>query len=168
MESVFVFRKMRRIKQQLTAEECETILNQSTSGVLALNGDGGYPYAVPLSYVYNDGVLYFHCAKSGHKIDALKNCNKASFCVIYEDNIVPEKYTTFFKSVIVFGKISVVNNKEEILSSINKLALKYNSIDSNENRQNEIEKEFSSLCMLRLDVEHISGKQAIELVNKNK
>lgn len=163
-----MFRKMRRIKQQLTAEECETILNQSTSGVLALNGDGGYPYAVPLSYVYNDGVLYFHCAKSGHKIDALKNCNKASFCVIYEDNIVPEKYTTFFKSVIVFGKISVVNNKEEILSSINKLALKYNSIDSNKNRQNEIEKEFSSLCMLRLDVEHISGKQAIELVNKNK
>ena len=69
MESVFVFRKMRRIKQQLTAEECETILNQSTSGVLALNGDGGYPYAVPLSYVYNDGVLYFqHGDLKAHRL----------------------------------------------------------------------------------------------------
>ena len=78
-----------------------------TSGVLALAGDNGYPYALPISYVYSDGKIYFHSAKSGHKIDAVKRCEKASFCVIAEDNIIPEEYTTYYKSVIVFGKLKI-------------------------------------------------------------
>ncbi len=161
-----MFRNMRRIKQQLSKDECESILLNASSGVLALCGDDGYPYAVPLSFVYDNGALYFHCAKSGHKIDAIKNCDKASFCVTAEDNISPENYTTFFKSVIVFGKIGIVTDVDGIRYAIEKLALKYNPDDTYENRQNAVNKDFRNLCILRLNVEHITGKQAIELVKK--
>lgn len=88
------FRKMRRGRQELSLEETEAILNRQTAGVLALSGDGGYPYAVPISYIYADGKLYFHCAKSGYKLDAIRRDPKASFCVIDQDQIVPEKFTT--------------------------------------------------------------------------
>lgn len=77
-----MFREIRRKKQQLTMEESIDILKKGTSGVLALCGDEDYPYAVPISYVYEDSKLYFHGAKSGHKIDAIQRQEKASFCVI--------------------------------------------------------------------------------------
>ena len=93
-----MFREMRRIKQALSKEESIQILEKGTSGVLALSGDDGYPYAVPISYVYADSRLYFHSAKCGHKIDAILKCPKASFCVIEQDVVVPEKYTTFFRN----------------------------------------------------------------------
>ena len=92
-----MFREMRRKKQILSEEETAEVLNRGTSGVLALLGDDDYPYAVPVSYVYCDSKLYFHGAKSGHKIDAVKKCDKASFCVIDRDDVVPEEYTTYFK-----------------------------------------------------------------------
>ena len=83
-----MFREMRRKRQQLSPAECEEILRRGTSGVLAAEGDGGYPYAVPLSYIYEDGRLYFHCAKAGHKLDAVRRNKKVSFCVIDRDTIV--------------------------------------------------------------------------------
>ena len=76
------FRKMRRFRQELSKPECDAILATATSGTLALLGDNEYPYAVPISHVYADGKLYFHSAKAGHKVDAIKNHDKASFCVI--------------------------------------------------------------------------------------
>ena len=82
------FREMRRKRQQLSNEESIGILQKTTSGTLALLGDGGYPYTVPISYVYDDGKLYFHSAMSGHKVDAIRNCDKASFCVIDQDNLI--------------------------------------------------------------------------------
>ena len=120
-----MFREMRRNKQMLSIDECIEILNRGTSGVLALSGDHGYPYAVPVSYVYCDSKLYFHSAKSGHKIDAIKKYSKASFCVIDQDNIIPEKYTTSFRSVIAFGKIHIIENETDIKKTIENLAKKY-------------------------------------------
>ena len=90
------FREMRRKRQQLSDEESISILQKATAGTLALLGDNGYPYAVPISYVYADSKLYFHSALSGHKIDAIKNYDKASFCVIDKDDVQPEKYTNTF------------------------------------------------------------------------
>ena len=98
-----MFRPMRRHRQQLSQGDCAAILSRGTSGVLAVAGDGGYPYAVPLSYVYQEGTLFFHCAKAGHKLDALRRCSKASFCVIDQDQVVPPEYTTYFRSAIAFG-----------------------------------------------------------------
>ena len=103
-----MFRPMRRFKQALSPEECRAVLERGTSGVLALSGDGGWPYAVPLSYVYADGKIYFHSAKSGHKVDAIRSCPRASFCVIDQDHIVPEEYTTYFRSVIAFGTVRIL------------------------------------------------------------
>ena len=160
-----MFREMRRKRQQLTEAECIEILMKNTSGVLAVIGDNGYPYAVPLSYVYDSGSLYFHCAKSGHKLDAIKNCDKVSFCVIDQDLVVPEKYTTYFRSVIIFGRASVVDQEDEIRSAIEKLAVKYHPNDSKENRNYTIEKEYKAMCMVKIQIEHITGKEAIELVN---
>ena len=83
-----MFREMRRKNQALSREEAAAVLDRALSGVLALSGDDGYPYAVPISYVYDGGKLYFHCAKSGHKLDALQRNPKASFCVVDQDQIV--------------------------------------------------------------------------------
>ena len=160
-----MFREMRRKRQQLTEAECIEILMKNTSGVLAVLGDNGYPYAVPLSYVYDSGSLYFHCAKSGHKLDAIKNCDKVSFCVIDQDLVVPEKYTTYFRSVIIFGRASVVDQEDEIRSAIEKLAVKYHPDDSKDNRDSVIEKEYKAMCMVKIQIEHMTGKESIELVN---
>mgnify|MGYP003224104069 CR=1 FL=1 len=89
-----MFREMRRSRQQLTREEAEAVLSRGTSGVLSVLGDEGYPYGVPLSYVYHDGKLYFHWARSGHKLDAVRACPKASFCVVDQDQVVSREYTT--------------------------------------------------------------------------
>lgn len=158
-----MFREMRRKKQELSPEECVEILERGTSGVLAVSGDEGYPYAVPLSYVYCDSKIYFHAAKTGHKIDAIRRSNKVSFCVIDCDNIVPEEFTTYFRSVITFGKARILEEDGEKRNAIEKLAAKY-SPDQEEGRQKEIDKEFSLLCMIELSIEHLTGKEAIEFV----
>lgn len=108
-----MFREMRRSKQALTAEEVAEILKRNTSGVLAVSGDGGYPYAVPLSYVYLDSKLYFHCAGTGHKLDSILKDDKVSFCVIDQDQVVGEEYTTYFRSVVAFGRARVLGGGGE-------------------------------------------------------
>ena len=159
-----MFRKMRRFKQELTQEEAIQILNNNTSGVLALLGEEGYPYSVPMSYVYVDNKIYFHTAKSGHKIDAIKNYNKASFCVIDQDQVMPEVYTTFFRSVIAFGKIRLLETPEEIIPAIEKLAVKYHPTDMKENRDKMINRDIKQMGIIELEIEHLTGKEAIELV----
>ena len=159
-----MFREMRRKKQLLSSEEAAAILNRGTSGVLALLGDGGYPYAVPISYVYMDGKLYFHSAKSGHKLDAIRRCEKASFCVIDQDQIIPEEYTSYFRSVIAFGRGRILEDEGEKRAAIEKLALKYAPDSTVEDRKQVIQKEWEPLCMLEMELDHVTGKEAIELV----
>lgn len=161
-----VFREMRRKKQTLSQQEIANILHKGTSGVLALLGDNDYPYAVPISYVYDDGKIYFHSAKSGHKIDAIQKTAKASFCVIDKDLIVPAEYTTYFRSVIAFGQIRVIEDDREKRAAIEKLAIKYAPEDTAANRDNTINREWKPLCMLEMTIEHITGKEAIELVKE--
>ena len=103
-----MFREMRRKKQALSNEENLAILMRGTSGVMAVSGDDDYPYAVPLSYVYHDSKIYFHCAASGHKLDAMRRNPKVSFCVIDRDEVIPQEYTTYFRSVIVFGTVRIL------------------------------------------------------------
>ncbi len=159
------FREMRRKRQQLSEEKSIGILQKSTAGTLALLGDNGYPYAVPISYVYADGKLYFHSALSGHKIDAIKNYDKASFCIIDKDDVHPEKYTTYFRSVIAFGRIHIIEDAQEKLETARLLGDRYNP-NQEEALQKEMEKGLSRMVMIRLDIEHLTGKEAIELVNQ--
>ena len=159
------FRSMRRKRQQLSEKENISILQKATAGTLALLGDNGYPYAVPISYVYADGKLYFHSALSGHKIDAIRNCDKASFCVIDQDEVHPEKYTTYFRSVIAFGRIHIIEDEQEKLETARLLGDRYNP-NQEEALQKEIEKGLSRMLMIRFDIEHLTGKAAIELIKE--
>ena len=161
-----VFREMRRKKQVLSQKEVEGILHKGTSGVLALLGDNDYPYAVPISYVYDNGKVYFHSAKSGHKIDAIQKAAKASFCVIDEDLVVPEEYTTYFRSVIAFGRIQIIENDSEKRAAIEKLAIKYAPEDTAASRDDAISREWKPLCRLEMTIDHVTGKEAIELVKE--
>ena len=157
------FRPMRRNRQQLSEEESIELLKKGTAGTLALLGDNGYPYAVPISYVYADGKLYFHSALSGHKIDAIRGCDKASFCVIAQDDVQPEKYTTFYRSIIAFGRIHIIEDEQEKLVTARLLGNRYNP-NQEEALQKELEKGLARMVMIRFDIEHLTGKAAIELV----
>ena len=162
-----MFRPMRRSAQQLPVDETEAILKSATSGVLALLGDGGYPYALPMSFAYSDGKIYFHSAVEGHKIDAVKRCEKASFCVISEDNVIPERYTTEFRSVIAFGKMRFAEGAE-IIDGLRLIGKKYAPDDSMENCDKEINSSLSHVAVLVMEIEHISGKEARELMVSRK
>lgn len=158
------FRGMRRANQEMAREACDEVLRRATSGVLAVAGDGGYPYAVPLSYVYDGERIFFHCATSGHKLDAVRRDPRASFCVVDQDEVVPEKYTTFFRSVIAFGTVRELTDDAEKRAAIELLAERYSPNETTESRDREIESFWKTLCMLELRIEHLTGKECIEIV----
>lgn len=160
------FRQMRRKRQQLSQEESIAILQKATAGTLALLGDDDYPYAVPISYVYNEGKIYFHSALNGHKVDAIRKYDKASFCVIEQDDVQPEKYTTFFRSVIAFGRIHIIEDEKEKLEIVRMLGNRYNP-NQDDALQKEIESGLSRLLAIRFDIEYLTGKEAIELVKQH-
>jgi nitroimidazol reductase NimA-like FMN-containing flavoprotein (pyridoxamine 5'-phosphate oxidase superfamily) len=161
-----MFREMRRIKQLLSMEETEAVMNRCTNGVLACLGDEGYPYAVPLSYVYFNGKIYFHSAKAGHKIDAIMRNPKVSFAVIDEDTVVSKEYTTYFRSVLAFGKARIVEGNE-YLEAFKALVEKYSGDQPAEAKQKEINK-CSQAYIIAIDIEHITGKESIEYVRAKK
>ncbi len=162
-----MFREMRRFKQLLPQEAAVDILERNTSGTLALSGDDDYPYAVPLSYVYVDGKLYFHSAKTGHKIDAVKKHEKVSFCVIDQDQIVPEKYTTHYRSVIAFGKAHLIEDVDHMRCIATALAMKY-SADFKEGIPKEIDAYIKNLAIIEMTIEHMTAKESVELINRRK
>ena len=159
-----MFREMRRKNQLLSDAVSRDILEKNTSGVLSLMGDDGYPYGVPLSYVLVGDKLFFHCAKTGHKIDAIRREEKASFCVIDQDKVVSEEYTTHFRSVIAFGRVHILEGEEEKRNALRLLAGKYSAEQGEAGIEAEIDKSFADVCMLQFDLEHVTGKEAIELV----
>ncbi|MGN0557479.1 MAG: pyridoxamine 5'-phosphate oxidase family protein [Acutalibacteraceae bacterium] len=159
-----MFRAMRRHRQQLSDAAAKEILIRGIHGVLAVAGDGGYPYAVPLSYVYQNGEIYFHCAAKGHKLDAIGNNDKVSFCVVGRDETVPERYTAHYTSVIVFGRARILDGAEKI-NALRALAGKYCPNNDREATEQEIAGALSRTCIVAITPEHITGKQARELVN---
>lgn len=161
-----MFRGMRRKKQQLLEEDILFILNNENAGVLSLFGDDGYPYGVPISYVYFNEKIYFHSAKTGHKIDSIKRNYKASFTVISKNDIVPEKYTTKYRSVIAFGRVRIIENIEEMYEYIYEMSKKFNPNGSDENHNYEIEKGIGSMVMIEFTIEDIKGKEGLELLKE--
>ena len=159
-----MFREMRRKRQSLSTEECVAILERMPNGTLALYGDDGYPYAVPVSYVNADGKIYFHSAMQGHKVDAVRRNGNVSFCVVEQDDVKPAEFTTYFRSVIVFGKARILTDEDEKRNALCLLADKYSHGEAG--MEAEIAKGFNKLLMVEITVEHITGKEAIELVRK--
>lgn len=157
-----MFREMRRKRQELPAGESIAILERMTNGVLALYGDEGYPYAVPVSYVYADGKIYFHSAVKGHKVDAIMRNEHVSFCAVERDDVRPNEFTTYFRSVVVFGKARILTEEAEKSAALSLLADKYSPGEPGKDA--EIAKGFKHLLMIEIVIEHITGKESIELV----
>ena len=153
-----MFRELTRKKQVLTNEECVRILINERRGVLSVNGDNGYPYGMPMNHFYcpEDGKLYFHSALRGHKVDAMEKCAKASFCVYDEGYRLPDEWPLYIKSVIVFGKIDIVDDRERIADITTKLSHKFTQDDAY--IQKEIEQNIHRTLLLVLTPEHICGK----------
>jgi Predicted flavin-nucleotide-binding protein len=158
-----MFREMRRGKQLLSLEDTAAVMDRCTNGVLACLGDEDYPYAVPVSYVYFNAKIYFHSAKAGHKIEAIAKNPKVSFLVIDEDTIVSEEYTTYFRSVIAFGKARIAEGDER-LEAFAALVEKYSGEQPEADKHKKIS-ECSQAYIIAIDIEHITGKEAIEYVN---
>jgi len=155
-----MFRTMRRWKQQLTEEECIEVLEHEPRGVLSVHGEDGYPYGIPINFVYDGGKIYFHGAKQGHKIDALKKDNKVSFTVMDHGYLESNKLGLNVKSVVVFGRIRFVDDREETIREARKLGLKYDPADFVES---ELKAKANVIQVLELSIDHMTGK----LVNES-
>ncbi|MCR4814380.1 MAG: pyridoxamine 5'-phosphate oxidase family protein [Lachnospiraceae bacterium] len=158
-----MFRKMRRFKQQISEAECIDILKNTKRGVLSLVGDDGYPYGLPIDHWYceEDGKIYFHGAKEGHKIDAIKACNKVSYCVYDEGYRKEGEWALNIKSVIVFGRIKLVEDEEKARQICTAITRKFT--DDEEYLQKELTNAFPRVQCLEIIPEHMTGK----LVNES-
>ena len=154
------FRPMRRFKQALPEETCYRILENAYRGFLSVNGDGGYPYSVPLNFVFEDGKLYFHCAREGHKLDAIRACNKACFTVLDEPEKEPGDWWYHVKSVICFGRVAIVADERERMARLRSLAGKY--FPSGYDTEADIHRNGPNAVVLAFAIDHISGKAVRE------
>ena len=163
-----MFREMRRTKCELSHDTAEKILREGLYGILAVAGDEGYPYAVPINYAYADGKIYFHSAKTGHKIDAIKNNPKASFCVVGQHEVVSAEFTSYYTSAIAFGKMKIVedNDDPDKILGLKLLAEKYSPAESDEHRDKEIYGKLNALVVPVLEIEHLTGKAAREIIRR--
>lgn len=158
-----MFRKMRRFKQQISEAECIEVLKKQPRGVLSVIGDDGYPYGMPLTHWYNeeDGHIYFHGAKEGHKIDAIKKCDKISFCVYDEGYRREGEWSLNIKSVIVFGRIKPVDDMAKAEKIAKNLCAKFT--EDKEYAEKEYSSDGHRMLCLEIIPEHITGK----LVNES-
>ena len=153
-----MFRELIRKNKKLSNEDCITILKNETRGVLSVIGDEGYPYGMPMNHFYNDedGCIYFHTGNIGHRLEALKKCDKVSFCT-YDKGYRNEGEWAFnVKSVIVFGKIEILNDIKTITDITTKLSYKFTNDE--EYIKKEIAQSGHRTLLLKLKPEHICGK----------
>lgn len=153
-----MFREVTRKKQQLSQEACIALLKKEPRGVLSVQGDDGYPYGLPIDHWYNeeDGCIYFHSGDFGHKVEAMKRCNKASYCV-YDQGFRKEgDWALNIKSVIVFGKIKIVEDHEKAIELTRQLSYKYTLDEAY--IQEEIDKYGHEVLVFALVPEHMTGK----------
>lgn len=158
-----MFREMRRKKQQLTEAECIEILKNEPRGVVSMIGDDGYPYGIPMSHWYSEesGKIYFHGGRRGHKVDALRRCDKVSFCVYDKGYRREGEWALNIKCVLIFGRMRIVEDSDEIADIAKSLSLKFtNDIDYIEE---EIRTHIKGAYCFELTPEHITGK----LVNES-
>ena len=158
-----MFRELVRKKKQLPDSECIEVLKTERRGVLSVIGDMGYPYGTPMNHFYNeeDGSIYFHCGKLGHRLDALRACDKVSFCVYDEGYTEEGDWVKNVRSVIVFGRVEILDDAGLIADITARLSRKFTQDE--EYIQREIKSAVHKTVLLRLVPEHICGK----LVNES-
>ena len=157
-----MFRDIRRKKNEISKEMAKNLLQNERRGVLSVIGDDGYPYGVPVNFVYDEAVnkIYFHGARAGHKVDAIKKYDKVCFTVYGNESVKDENWAPYVKSTIVFGRCKLISNQDEGIELVRKLATKYYPdkalIDE------EISTSGKAVQMFEIEIEHISGKEIQE------
>ena len=160
-----MFRELRRKKQLLSEQETLRVLEEGKTGIVGVLGDDGYPYTVPINYVSLEDKIYFHSAKKGHKVDAIAKEPKVSMTVVEKDDVVSREFTTYFRSIQLFGKAYVVEDEAERNVAFRALCEKFSGADMD--RYDEImSKEAAAAAIVSIDIEHITGKESMELVNQ--
>lgn len=157
-----MFRELARKNKQISGEECLELLTKETRGILSVNGDDGYPYGMPMNHFYNaeDGCIYFHCGRNGHRVDALSKSDKVSFCVCEQGCREDGDWAYNVRSVIVFGRMQIVDDLTEVARIARLLSYKFTQDEKY--IQNEIKQYAKATLLLKLIPEHICGKRVKE------
>lgn len=153
-----MFRDVRRKDRLESTERAAEVLNECTNGILSVTGDDGWPYGVPVNYVYKDGKIYLHCARSGHKLDAIAKDSRVCFTVVGADNIVPERCTTMYVSIICFGYARVVEDPDLKHEALVALAQKF-SPNHMDYGMEHIRKDGHRCTVVEISIEHMTAKE---------
>jgi nitroimidazol reductase NimA-like FMN-containing flavoprotein (pyridoxamine 5'-phosphate oxidase superfamily) len=157
-----MFRELLRKNKQISHKECVELLTNEKRGILSVAGDDGYPYGMPMNHYYsaNDGCVYFHCGKKGHRLDALRRSDKVSFCVTENGTKEGDSWALTVRSVIVFGRIEIIDNIDDIIEITTSLSHKFTQDETY--IAHEIEHFSNVTLLLKLTPEHICGKKIVE------
>ena len=157
-----MFRPIRRKKNEISTEEAKELLRTSRIGIIAVNGDDGYPYAIPVNYFYDEvsEKIYFHGSRIGHKADALKECDKVCFTVVGQETVKAEMWAPYAKSAVIFGRCHMLENCEDTLNKLRTFAMKY--YPDEQTADDVIDRTAGVVQMFEIDIEHISGKEVQE------
>ncbi len=158
-----MFRPLRRKTRAISDEAARELLVSERRGVLAVNGDDGYPFAIPVNYLYDAeaGKIYFHGSKAGHKVDSLKRCDKVCFAVFGNERVDPnEQWAPYVQSVVVFGRCKLIDDFEQASVGVRRMALKY--YPSAEEVDKEIATSAKGMMLYEITIEHLTGKQIQE------
>lgn len=157
-----MFRSVRKKKNEISLEAAKKLLTEARRGILAVNGDEGYPYAIPINYYYDENALkiYFHGSRAGHKVDALKKCDKICFTVYGSETVKAEEWAPYVQSAVIFGRCHLMEDSSEALTRLKQFAMKY--YPNEELMNEEIASSGKAVQMYEIKIEHISGKEVQE------
>ncbi len=157
-----MFRKLRRIKNEISAEDAKALLRNNKRAAFSVNGDDGYPYTIPINFYYDedDNKIYFHSAKAGHKIDSVKANDKICFTTWNDGYLDDGDWAFRVSSCVVFGRAKLIDDRKITEEKVRKLARKY--YPSAEAVEEEIKKDINRVQLVAIEIEHISGKKVHE------
>lgn len=157
-----MFRPIRRKAREISTEAAKQLLKQERRGVLAVNGDDGYPYALPINYLYDEeeNKIYFHGALAGHKYDSIKACDKVCFTVYGNEHIEDVEWAPYMQSTILYGRCHMITDQEQAVKLVKKLAMKY--FPDEQTADVEIAQSAKGMQMYEIEIEYLTGKQIQE------
>lgn len=157
-----MFRTIRKKKNEINNLAINSLLKNNRRGILAVNGEDNYPYAIPINFLYDEEInkIYFHGARSGYKVDALKKCDKVCFTTYGNEIFKEENWAPYMQSVVVFGRCHLLESNEKSIKILKKFALKY--YPSEQLVEEEIKKCGKAVQMFEIEIEHLSGKEVNE------
>ncbi len=157
-----MFRKIRKIKNEISVEEARVLLRSNTRAAFSVNGDDGYPYTVPVNFYYDedDDKIYFHSAKKGHKIDSIKANDKICFTTWNDGYLEDGDWAFHVSSCVVFGRAKLIEDRKITEEKVRKFARKY--YPSPEEAEEEIKRAIAGVQLVAIEIEHISGKRVYE------